>query len=262
MLGFSYNHQCIQKQVTIFGALFNDISINRLDANNVLIDSMTVPLSYGPKEKFLGRINEDPNLNRPASVMPRMSFVLNQLTYDSDRALNNQNKNTAMLINDYTRLQYTLMPVPYNFSMELDVLVKNVTDGNQIIEQILPFFTPSWDLKTILIPEIGYMTSIPIILNSVTNTDTYEADFLTRRALIWSLQFTMKGWLFGPTREGRIINTAEIQFTDDTFTINESGVIITPGLTANGEPTSNAVLSLPPNQIPANSNFGFITDYY
>ncbi|NDG29185.1 hypothetical protein EB118_03675 [bacterium] len=268
MFGHTFYHNTIRKYVILFGTLFNDVYINRPNTDRKIIQTIKVPISYGPKEKMLARVDGDLSLNRPAIVLPRMSFELESVNYASERKLNTLQKHVHISSTDDNVMKYQYMQVPYDFNFSLAAAVKNADDGTRILEQILPFFTPSWNSTVDLIPEMGIKLDIPVILNSVTSEDTYEGDFLTRRALIWNLSFTMKGFIFGPVKSSEIIKIANTNFYDTTTYDNIdqavgntdviSSVDVKPGLLANGSPTSNASLSVNVDQINANDNYGYI----
>lgn len=288
MFNQTFYHDTIRKYVILFGTIFNNIYINRPNLAQNVTRSIKVPVSYGPKEKTLARVRGDPDLKRPvAIVLPRMSFELLSMNYAPTRKLITVNKNVKVQ-SDENLLLRQYMPVPYDFMFELSVMVNNADDGARIVEQILPFFTPDWTPSIILIPEMGLKYDIPIILNSVDVTDTYEGDYETRRALIWTLSFTLKGYVFGPLKNQGVIKeaitraiAASQNFNLDTFeyTDDEGNVIhqndpadvsnlqgaevdttftVQPGLTANGEPTSNLANSVTLSEIAANSNYGYI----
>jgi hypothetical protein len=254
--------------------LFNDIHINRVDTGGSVTKTIKVPISYGPKEKMLARLDADPNLNRPAIVLPRMSFELTDLNYGPTRKLNTIGKIVAANPNDANSAKYQFTPVPYDMNFILSIAVKNADDGTRILEQILPFFTPNWNSTVDLIPELGIKLDIPIVLNAVSSEDTYEGNFEERRSIVWTLSFTMKGYIFGPTRpangsgSGQLIKLANVNFYDtSTYTNIDDAVgnldvveniTITPGMLANGSPTSNASLSVSSDQINANDNYGYI----
>jgi len=273
MLGHTFYHNTIRRYVILFGTLFNDIHINREDTSNGVTRTIKVPISYGPKEKMLARLDADPSLNRPAIVLPRMSFELTDLNYGPTRKLNTIGKIVGVDTNDLTKYQYT--PVPYDFNFILSIAVKNADDGTRILEQILPFFTPSWNSTVDLIPELGIKLDIPIVLNAVSSEDSYEGNFEERRSFVWTLSFTMKGYIFGPTRPSSssglsagLIKLANINFYDTSTYTNVAdavgnldvveSVTIAPGMLANGSPTSNASLSVSSDQINANDNYGYI----
>lgn len=289
MFGHTFYHGTIRKYVILFGTLFNDVFINRPNTTNDITRTIKVPISYGPKEKTLARVNVDPSLNRPvAMVLPRMSFEMITMNYAGDRKLITTNRNVKVDPNDPEVLKYQYMPVPYDFTFELNIMVQNADDGTRILEQILPFFTPDWTVTINLIPEMDAKYDIPVILTSVTSTDTYEGDYETRRALIWTLTFTMKGYVFGPVKSSPVIKEAivnaiaaagnldldsfelidirgNVLATGDPANVaNMQGAEISttvttvPGLLANGSPTSNAALTIPVADITANDNYGYI----
>lgn len=289
MFGHTWYHGTIRKYVILFGTLFNDIYINRPSTTTDTIRTLKVPISYGPKEKTLARINADPNLNRPvAMTLPRMSFEMISSNYAGDRKLITINRNVRVNPDNSEQLLYQYNPVPYDFTFELNIMVQNADDGTRILEQILPFFTPDWTTTVNLIPEMGLKYDVPVVLNSVDSTDTYEGDYETRRALIWTLTFTLKGHIFGPIRKSEAIKNAITRafaaadnFNLELFgVVDENGIVVTegdpadpkntegvelavdisttPGLLANGSPTSNSSLSVDVSEISANDNYGYI----
>jgi hypothetical protein len=200
MFGNTFGHGTLRKYIIYFGTLFNNIWIKRYDSNDTLIQNMKVPLNYGPREKFLARLDGNPDLQRPIAIqLPRMTFEVTNITYDSSRKLPLTNKITAPNPSDPTGVLYQYMPVPYNLDITLSIMVKNAEDGTYIVEQILPYFNPMWSATLNLVPELGIKHDIPITLDNIVSEDTYEGDFLTRRAIIWTLNFTLKGYFFGPT---------------------------------------------------------------
>ena len=215
MLGHTFYHGTIRKYVILFGTLFNELYINRPDPTHNRTLTYKVPIAYAPRDKMLARLTADPDLRRqPAIVLPRMSFELVNTTYAAERKLTTITRNVAINTENPDQLKYGYAPVPYDFDFELNVYVKNTDDGTRIIEQILPFFTPEWTPSVNLIPELDIVQDIPIVLKSVRSEDTYEGSFEERRALTWILEFTMKGYIYGPTRKGEIIKLANTNFFD------------------------------------------------
>lgn len=228
MFGHVFHHDTIKKYVIYFGTLFNDIYINRSDGTKTT-QNIKVPISYGPKEKFLTRVTQDPNFTRPVAIqLPRMGFELVDLNYAPERKLPTINRMAVQVSSDQNptdsdRLTYQYSPVPYDFNFSLYVFVKQADDGTRILEQILPFFTPDWTATLNLDSTMQHKYDVPVILNSVSSQDTYEGDFISRRAIIWSLQFTMKGYIFGPTRKAKPIKTSIINLYEvGNKTIDES----------------------------------------
>lgn len=271
MFGKTWSHNTIRKYIILFGTLFDNIYINRENAAGETVQTLKVPLSYGPKEKFLARLNMDTNLDQPiATVLPRMSFELITMNYAPERKLNTINKIHSVYSQDTGQAQYQYSPVPYDLTFQLSIMVKNAEDGTKIIEQILPYFTPDWTAAVNLVPEVNGTYDVPIIFNDISTEDTYEGDFQTRRALIHTLNFTVKGFLFGPTRKTKIIKEIDLDIrvpkigdsvTANTLLANTVTMTIKPGLTANGLPTSNASLSVPSANISYTDNYGFLIDF-
>lgn len=270
-----FYHNIIRKYVIIFGTLFNDIHITRQDKDGDDVMKMKVPITYGPRDKMLARAMQDPDLDRPSAtvVLPMMSFEMTEFQYDAARKLSSMNFMCAVNPNDPDSKNYMYSPIPYNIGFRLSILVKNSEDGTKIIEQILPYFSPQFTVKAELIPEMNSLLDIPVFINSVNLDDEYEDDFRIRRTMIWTLDFTMKGYFFGPVKSSKVIKFVDVnlystQANPITDTVGNTPVTATihvqPGLTANGEPTSNSALSIPVDQILATDDFGYcvtITEY-
>ncbi len=191
--------------VVAFGTLFNDIEVRRTDSSDNVVETIKIPLSYGPKDKMLVRITGDPNLNpKVALTVPRMGFELTALTYDGTRKLNTMGRNVK---SGTTGLKKQFNPVPYNYDFSLYIFVKNAEDGTQILEQILPFFTPEFTFSMTLVSSMGTKMDIPLVLNSVISEDTYEGDFASRRSIIWTLSFVMKSYLFPDVKDNSKVIT-------------------------------------------------------
>jgi len=198
-----YYHEIFRRTIVSFGTLFNNISIKHFnDAGNVT-SVIKVPLAYGPTQKFLARLEQQPNLNAPVQMsLPRMSFEFVGLSYDAGRKLTTTQTFLTSSTEDKTDIKKAYMPVPYNMDFELSIMCKLNDDMLQIIEQILPYFQPSYNLTVDLVKTIGEKRDIPIVLENISMDDTYEGDFNTRRALIYTLRFTAKTYLFGPIVSG------------------------------------------------------------
>lgn len=270
MFGRTFTNDVIRKYIVLFGTVFNDIYINRDDANGEIIQTIKIPLSYGPREKVLARLDGDPTLDRQiATIVPRITFEMTTFEYDPTRKLNTLNKLTKQSATAGTddEVVYQYQPVPYDINFTMSILVKNAEDGTRIVEQILPYFTPEWTASVNLVPEVDGPRDIPIILNNVSVEDQYEGAFTERRAIIWTLDFTVKGWLYGPSKKSSLIKLAETTFrlTDDVDTASPSNtantVVISsqPGLTANGTATSNSSASIDYTEIKSTDDYGFIT---
>ena len=197
---FDYHyHEILRKTIIAFGTLFNGLTIKHSDSSDDVTSVIKVPLAYGPSQKFLARLQQSANLNKPVQMtLPRMSFEFDGLSYDPTRKVTSTQTIITSSSTDKTQEKKVFMPVPYNMSFELNVMCKLNEDALQIIEQILPNFQPAYTMSVNLVSEIGEKRDVPIILDSITMNDDYEGDFSTRRALIYTLRFTAKTYLFGP----------------------------------------------------------------
>jgi len=222
MFEYFYN-EILRRTVIAFGTLFNNISIKHTDSNNNVVSVLKVPLAYGPTQKFLARLNQSPDLNKStAMTLPRMSFEFTGLTYDPGRKVTTTQTFVAKDPDTGTETKKAFMPVPYNMQFELSIMSKLNDDALQIIEQILPYFQPSYNLTVELVESIQEKRDIPIVLENVTMQDDYEGDFSTRRVLLYTLRFTAKTYLFGPvsTVTKDIIKSAKISYITGTDTSN------------------------------------------
>ena len=218
MLGTYYYHEIVRKTIISFGTLFNEIFIRHKDSAGSNYSEMKVPLAYGPSQKFLARLEQQADLNKQIAItLPRMSFEMTSIQYDSSRKLG---VTQTFKASDGTNLKKVFMPVPYNIGFELNILAKLNDDALQIIEQILPYFQPSFNLTLDLVSSIGEKRDIPIVLDSMNFQDDYEGDFSTRRALIYTLGFTAKTYLFGPvpSSSSGIIKKVQVDVAADTNT--------------------------------------------
>jgi hypothetical protein len=231
MLGSTFYHETLRKCIVGFGTLFNDIHITRKDSSGNTIQSMKVPLAYGAKQKFLSRLTEDPNLTKTVAItLPRIGFEIGQIAYDSTRKLNKiQKVKKAGTAGNKVDTQY--MPVPYNIDFELYAMSKNSEDALQIVEQILPYFQPDY---TITINDIVQMSSkrdVPIVLTGISYEDNYAGEWTERRAIIYTMSFTAKCYLYGPVITGQVVTKVQVdQYTDSSTAApkREQRLTVTP----------------------------------
>lgn len=273
MFGQTFYHKSLRNYIIMFGNLFNDITVNRYDSNNNLNTSIKVPINYGPRDKALSRIDQNPNLiPEYGIILPRMSFEMIAMNYAPTRKLNTIDRR-AKLVSDNTRLQFQYNPVPYDINMTLSIMVKNADDGAQILEQILPYFTPEWTTTMRLVPDMDFITDIPVVLQAVSTEDTYEGAFEQRRALIHTLDFIIKGYFYGPVKTSEVIRKAQVDIgavtSNTSFGVDlQSGkTLITPEGITNAEVAAtgrNSRIELVPTlantataDIDAADNFGF-----
>jgi T4-like virus Myoviridae tail sheath stabiliser len=271
MLGKVWYFGMIRKYVTVFGTLFNDISIERVDSSDNNVKNIKIPIAYGPKERYLTRQIQNEDLLRPVSlVYPRMAFEITDIRYDPDRKLFTLGKNTTGS-SDTGSLHTQNNPVPYNIAFQLSIIARNSDDALRIVEQIIPYFTPLLNVSANLIPEMNYGNiTLPLVLDSVRQEEMYEGDFTSKEYVIWTLDFTMKAFLYGPTTDSKIIKEVFVNFEIPVGDITpsvigntpvEEHIYVRPGLTADGQPTSNAAASIPVASINSTDAYGFIVEY-
>mgnify|MGYP003322438020 FL=1 len=217
MLGQQFYHETMRKVVVAFGTIFNNINIVRTNSSGAVTQSMKVPLAYGPKQKFLTRLREDPNLNKKVALtLPRIGFEISGIAYDPSRKLNSIQKFKKTNNSDSGKtMSSQFMPVPYNMDFELVVMAKQSDDALQIVEQILPFFQPDYTITLNDNTSMGTTRDVPIILTGVTYSDEYEGSFEDRRVLTYTMSFTAKFYLYGPVTDQKVIKQVQVdQYTD------------------------------------------------
>jgi hypothetical protein len=236
-----FYNRTIRKVVVAFGSLFNDIEIVRRSLNQSKeFERIKVPLSYGPKEKYVTRLTSDPTfLKSIATAVPRISFDLTGITYDVSRKQMSTLKNFSPNSSGSANIQYA--PIPYNFDFSLSIYVRNTEDGTQILEQILPFFTPDFTVTVDLIEGMSQKYDMPIILESVSPSVDYEGDLSTTRLIIWELTFTVKGYIFPPVKTGKIIRQANTNTYIDTQKLDSQKVYMNVA-TGNGVYTTGETI--------------------
>ena len=218
MLGQQFYHETMRKVIISFGTLFNNINLVRKNNTGAIVQTMKVPLAYGPKQKWLSRLDADASLNTKVAItLPRLGFEIQNLSYDPARKLNRVQKfkKVKSSSDDSNKLDSQFMPVPYNLDMELYAMAKNSDDALQIVEQILPFFQPDYTLTINDMADMGVKRDVPIVLNSISYEDSYRGDYAERRAIIYTLAFTAKFYLYGPVVDQKVIKQVQVdQYTD------------------------------------------------
>ena len=261
MANTTYN-RIIRKLVVGFGNLFNEITLVRYNKDNTEAERFIVPIAYAAKELYVQRLEGDPDLDKKVQMtLPRMSFEMNGLTYDTTRKQNTNFKSFAKTNNGVVS-QYN--PVPYNFDFSLYIYVRNIEDGTQIIEHILPYFTPDYTIKLNLVPEMGVVKEIPVVLNSTSHETTYEGPRDSDpRMIIWTLNFTVKGYIFGQISSAGLIQTSITNIlnditTEDTVVFNmqnsgvgsyQTGEIVYQGYSVNTATATGKVILWNNNQL-------------
>ena len=254
MLGQQFYHETVRNVIVAFGTMFNNIQIVRKDNSGVVTQAMKVPLAYGPKQKWLTRLDADPSLaNAAAITLPRLGFEIGTLSYDPTRKLNRVQKFKKVKSSaaDANKLDTQYMPVPYNINFQLYILAKQSDDALQIVEQILPYFQPDYTITMNDNADMDVKKDIPVILNSINYEDDYQGDFTTRRAIIYTLDFTCKLYLYGPVTSSKVIKTVQVDaYTDmpDQSPTRQQRLTVTPN----------------PTDADADDDFGFneVTSYF
>ena len=233
MLGTYFYHEIIRKTIIAFGTLFNNINIKHANDDGRTIDQIKVPLAYAPMQKFLAKIQQQADLSKGVAItLPRMSFEMTGIAIDPTRKTT-VTKTFKAVAADGSGIKQVYMPVPYNIDFELGIYCKLSDDALQILEQIVPYFQPSFNITVNLISSIGEKKDIPLVLNNVSIQDDYEGDFTTRRALIYTLQFTAKTYMFGPIADSSdgLIRKVQVDYhteTDQTIAKREQRYTAVP----------------------------------
>ena len=208
--GYTYN-KVIRKCVIAFGTIFNNIEVRRENAGGSTYSKMKVPLAYGPKQKFLARLEQQPELNKKVAItLPRIAFELTGISYDATRKLSPVTLELKADGNNAVRKMYT--PVPYNLEFSLSILSKTNDEALEITEQIMPFFQPSYNVTVNIVEALKEYRDVPIVMNTINYTDDYEGDFTQRKLTTVDMSFTMKTYVFGPSQTGAPIKKAKVDY--------------------------------------------------
>jgi len=259
MYGQHFYNETTRRYVAVFGTLFNDIRIERRDGTGAVVSKMKVPVNYAPMQKLLARLEGDPSLDAPAMTLPRISFEITGMVYSPERNLGRTLRYSKGSSSDDNRLQTRYTPAPYDIEFELNIMAKYNEDATRILEQILPYFKPDVTPSVKMLDDMDLYLDIPIVLNSVSTEDTYEGDFQTRRALIYTLNFTLRGWYFGPNQNKKVIKFAQADITAPMDGDEAIAKVKTqPGLTANNEPTTSLDDSVAYSDINIDDDWNYI----
>jgi len=243
MFGHFYN-EGMRKMTVAFGQVFNNIQIKRTGSDST-IQSIRVPLAYAPKEKFLVRLDQQASLDdrQFAITLPRMGFEISGIEYDGSRKLTKVQKFKSTRSNTGV-MNFNYMPVPYNISYNLYCFTATAEGGLQIVEQILPYFQPDYTVTINVVPEMGIKRDVPIVLNNISYEDSYSGDFESRRAVIYTLNFTAKTYLYGPASTQKVIRETQADMhTDLPAATREERIVVVPN----------------PESADADDDFGFTT---
>ena len=224
MLGTQFYNQAVRKTVISFGTLFNNIELKKIVDGQVK-ETEKVPLAYGPKQKFLYRLQGNPTDGRKVAItMPRMYFEMTGIDYDPSRKTPATQKYKTVINDEGNEVRTQYVPVPYNISFEVGILAKSQDDGLQILEQILPFFQPSFSMSLKFIPDMDEVKDVAVVLNSVNFEDDWEDDFTTRRSLTYTMSFTAKSYIYGPYTKADVIRKSRIIETIGDKNVNKRHV--------------------------------------
>ena len=248
MLGNRFYNQSFRRLIIAFGQVFNNIVIQRTNSTGGVTSRIKVPLAYAPKEKFLVRLDQQANLNSRefATSLPRMGFEITGLEYDPSRKLTRVQKYSQVKTGeDGKKLNFNYTTVPYNINLQLYIFTATAEDGLQIVEQILPFFQPDFTVTINAVPALDIKRDVPIVLGNINYEDNYDGDFTTRRAVIYTLSFTAKSYLFGPMNNSSVIKKSQADIGTDTDTplTREERIVVIPN----------------PTTADADDDFGFTT---
>ena len=249
MFGTHFYNEGLRKLTIAFGQLFNNIVLQNTSSTGAVTKRIRVPLAYAPKEKFLVRLEQQANLQEDREVsitLPRLGFEITGLSYDPTRKLNKMNKTIRVKESEEGKKHnFNFTPVPYNINFSLYSFTATAENGLQIVEQILPFFQPEYTVTMNVVPELNLKRDIPIILNSVNYEDTYNGEFTQRRAVIYTLSFTAKTYLYGPMSNQKVIKEvqSDLGASTDSPLARDERIIVVPN----------------PTTADADDDFGFTT---
>ena len=254
MFGGYFYHEKIRKCVSIFGRMFNDVYVLRKNSSGAVVSQVKVPLSYAPKQKYLERIRENPDLydnTQVAIKLPRMSFEITNFAYDTSRQLTKTSTFNTLGDTANDRKKF-FPPVPYTINFQLNVYAKSQDDALQVVEQVIPFFNPQYTLTIKPFPDDypDFKEDIPIIIQGVSFQDDFEGAVESRRTIVYAMDFEMKVSFHGPVSTSSIIRQSDAAIYDINAGLNDSDL----GLeTIRVTPNPGNIIGL------ADSDFGFTT---
>ena len=260
MLGSHFYNEITRKNIIAFGTLFNNISLKKKDpSTGDVIEESKVPLAYGPREKFLARLEETPDITRKMSItLPRLYFEMNSIQYDGSRKTSPIQKYKTIIQDNGSEVKTQYVPVPYNLGFELGVMAKSQDDALQITEQILPYFQPSFSVTLNMIPDMNEKRDIAVVLNNVGYEDTWDDSFYERRYIIYTLNFTMKTYLYGPYNTSDVIKKAIIHETLGDQAVNRRAITRTYTPKAKTDINTDGVIDAADDVlVDAGDDFGF-----
>ena len=258
MLGSHFYNQIVRKNIIAFGTLFNNITMKSTDPDTgEVLEEQKVPLAYGPKQKFLVRLT-DQTSSKVAITLPRIYFEMTSIDYDSTRKTSPIQKYKTIIDGNGGEVRVQYVPVPYNLSFELGVIAKSQDDALQITEQILPYFQPSFSVTLNMIPDMNEKKDIAIVLNNVSYEDQWDDSFYERRYIIYTLNFTMKSYLYGPYNTSDVIKKAIIHETLGDLSVNRRTITRTYTPKAKTDINTDGVIDVNDDAlVDSGDDFGF-----
>ena len=259
MLGSHFYNQIVRKNIIAFGTLFNNIVLKSTDpSDGTVLEEMKVPLAYGPKQKFIVRLEENTSNTKVAITLPRLYFEMTSIDYDSTRKTSPIQKYKTIINDNGGEVRVQYVPVPYNLSFELGVIAKSQDDALQITEQILPYFQPSFSVTLNMIPDMNEKKDIAIVLNNIGSEDEWDDTFMNRRYIAYTLNFTMKSYLYGPYSTSDIIRKAIIHETVGDLAVNRRTITRTYTPKAKTDINTDGVIDVNDDAlVDAGDDFGF-----
>ena len=244
MFGDHFYHATMRKSVAVFGTLFNNLKVIRKASGGGVLNQVRVPLAYGPKQKFLARLDAEVGRDNPIAIkLPRMAFEITSLSLDTSAKLTRRNQIAEDNVSDVTKKKVIKHFTAYDIGMGLSIMVKNQDDGLQILEQILPFFQPEYSVTIKPVDDFNHKQDVQVILQDVSIEDNYEGDFSERRVLIYNLNFIMKMKFYGPTGDSKLIREVKLDFKEkDNITRKFEDMDFTINPTSAGENDSHTVV--------------------
>lgn len=269
MLNVGYfNNQILRKYTTVFGTLFNDIYIQRVDSDGQRKQLIPVPVQHAGSSRTVAFDEKNPIKTKVQTQLPRISYNMTSISIAQDRATNPLHKNVKVLSSNLMKVQF--VEVPYNLEYEVNIYAKTSDDAQQIVEQIIPYFRPDFFPTVNLIPEMDLKFDTRVILNSVTPNESYEGGPDDVKMVIWTMSFTINAFFFGPTSNQGVIKRTIVDLnpvpgsgpiTGDEVDKygRQSRITVQPGLTPDGKPTTNIEESIPYQDIEPTDDYGIIT---
>lgn len=217
----TFYNETIRNTVVAFGSLFNEIYVVRKNSSGTETSRFKVPITYGPKEKFIRMLNEysllkgKGNGTEISTILPRIGFNIESINYDGERKRNTLSKRYTKNT-DPNKLSFEFAEVPYNIDFVMTIAARTMEDALQIVEQILAYFTPEFTV-TVNFTDSRPKIDVPITLTSVATEMDFEGDLSTQRSILFNLGFTVRTYVYGPTKTAKIIKTVDARFWNADF---------------------------------------------